>query len=138
MKSAINQMYSLNGPAGEIAISADDTVAIQMAMLFETNCLGRSVSEVASKYGYSPSRYYQIQRKFRAGGSPALCLKKTGPKRHSVRTENVVTQVVRYRFLDPDTTCEVIAQKLRQQNIKVSQRSVERVIETYGLQKKTL
>ena len=64
---------------------------------------------------------------------------KPGPKRNYVRTDDeVVRQVIRHRFLDPDATVEVIAQKLGQAGFPVSIRSVVRVIEEYGLQKKTL
>ena len=71
-------------------------------------------------------------------GSAALEPKKRGPKTNYVRTENVVTQVIRHRFLDPDANCTVIAQKMKQTGIKVSQRSVERIVNEHGLQKKTL
>jgi hypothetical protein len=50
----------------------------------------------------------------------------------------VVRQVIRHRFLDAEASVEVIAQKLSQSGRKISQRSVQRVIEEYGLQKKTL
>jgi hypothetical protein len=50
----------------------------------------------------------------------------------------VVRQVIRHRFLDPDASEEVIAQKLRQSGWEISIRSVQRVVEEFGLQKKTL
>src|SRR4029077_2723078 len=53
------------------------------------------------------------------------------------RTQEVTRQVIRHRFLDPDATAEVIAQKIRQTGLKISTRSGERVIEKFGLQKKT-
>ena len=71
-------------------------------------------------------------------GSKALIPKKTGPKTNYVRTDNVVNQIIRHRFLDPDANAEVIAQKMRQTGIKVSKRTVERTITEHGLQKKTL
>ena len=46
--------------------------------------------------------------------------------------------MIRHRFLDPDASAEVIAQKLRQTGFAISTRSVQRVIDEYGLQKKTL
>src|SRR5204863_36960 len=52
------------------------------------------------------------------------------------RTDQVVQQVVRYRFLDPDAAAAVIAQKLRQTGHPTSTRTVERVIGQFGLQKK--
>jgi hypothetical protein len=50
----------------------------------------------------------------------------------------LVRQVIRHRFLHPEASVEVIAQKLQQNGFLISIRSVRRVIEGYGLQKKTL
>jgi len=49
-----------------------------------------------------------------------------------------VHQIIRLRFLDPDGSPSIIVQKLKQMRIDVSLRSVERTIQEYGLQKKTL
>ncbi len=48
----------------------------------------------------------------------------------------MVRQVIRHRFLDPDASAEVITQKLVQTNSIISCRSVERIVQDYGLQKK--
>ena len=53
------------------------------------------------------------------------------------RTEEVVRQIIRHRFLDPDASARVIAQKLRQCDWEISTRSVQRVISQFGLQKRT-
>ena len=57
-------------------------------------------------------------------------------ERHALFNE-VVRQVIRHRFLDPEASPAVIAQKLSQAGWIISIRSVERVIEQFGLQKKT-
>ena len=75
---------------------------------------------------------------FKQHGAAALQTQKRGPKTNYVRTDEVERQVIRHRFLDPDASVDIIAQKLRQAGFAVSTRSVERVIEKYGLQKKTL
>jgi len=49
-----------------------------------------------------------------------------------------VRLVIRCRFLDPESSPAVIAQKIRQQKLAISTRSVERIIADFGLQKKTL
>ena len=128
----------IDGPAGSLPVKLEDKLARQLAMLFESKCLGLGPTKAAQKYGYSKQRFFQILNAFIKGGSQALIPKKTGPKTNYVRTENVVTQIIRHRFLDPDANAEVIAQKLKQTGIKVSQRTVERTITEYGLQKKTL
>jgi hypothetical protein len=128
----------IKGPGGTLPIKSEDKVARQLAMLIEGKCLGLGPTRAAKKYGYSKQRFFQILGAFLKDGTNALIPKKTGPKSNYVRTENVMTQIIRHRFLDPVAKAEVIAQKMRQTGFKVSQRSVERTITEYGLQKKTL
>ena len=97
---------------------------------------GKGVKHSIGKYAYTEQRYYQILKEFRKEGRSALIDKKRGPKQASVRLETVVHQIIRYRFLDPDLSPKVIAQKLRQTGLPISIRSVERTIQEYGLSKK--
>jgi transposase len=107
-------------------------------MLVEGECLDDNVAAIAQKYGYCRQRYYQILHAFQQGGLPALQPQKTGPKSNYRRTDQAVRQILRYLFLDPEASPEVMAQKLRQTHFQISLRSVQRVIADYGLQKKTL
>jgi transposase len=126
------------GVAGELLVPLDDEAAERFLMLIEGQCEGLGGEAAAAKYGLSRPRYYQLLKGFHERGTSALRSQKRGPKGPSVRTEEVVKQVIRHRFLDPDASAEVIAQKLRQTGFPVSTRSVERIIEQFGLQKKTL
>ena len=128
----------ITGPAGELLVPDGDEAAARMLMLIEGQCEGLGPMRAARKYGVSRQRYYQVQKKFQENGLLALVNQKRGPKSNSVRTNEVERQVIRHRFLDPDASADVIAQKLRQAGFDISTRSVERVIEVYGLQKKTL
>jgi hypothetical protein len=128
----------LTGPAGSLPIPPTDEQARRLVMLIEGQCLQSNVATTAQKFGYCRQRYYQILNAFEEGGLPALQPQKTGPKSHYRRTDQAVRQILRYRFLDPQASPEVIAQKLRQTHFPISLRSVERVIADYGLQKKTL
>ena len=132
------QQSLLVGPSGSLAISADDEVTWKLAMLVAGECLGLGPVQAASAFGYSKQRYFQLREAFSGQGASALVNHKTGPKRNYRRTEEVVRQVVRHRFLDPQASPEVIAQKLRQSGLPISTRSVQRVIAQFGLQKKTL
>jgi hypothetical protein len=69
-------------------------------------------------------------------GTLALQSKARGPKTNYRRTEEMVWQIIRHRFLDPDASAEVIAQKLQQARHLIGIRSVERVISDFGLQRK--
>lgn len=128
----------LKGPAGTLPIKPSDEVARRILMLVEGECLENNVAAIAQKYGYCRQRYYQILNAFAQDGLPALHPQKTGPKSNYRRTDQAVRQVLRYRFLDPESSPDVIAQKLRQTHFSISVRSIQRVIADYGLQKKTL
>ena len=127
----------LVGECGSLTIRKDDEVAMKFAMLIEGECEGVGPIEAARKYGYSKQRYFQLREAYQKCGTTALASQKRGPKTQYRRTSEIVRQVIRYRFLDPQSSPDVIAQKLRQLGNKISTRSVERVIEDYGLQKKT-
>ena len=126
------------GSAGELIFPPDDVITPRLMMLVEGQCEGLGAAKAAEKLGLSKQRYFQLLKLYREHGSAGSQGHKPGPKPNYVRTDEVVRQVIRHRFLDPDATVDVIAQKLRQAGFAVSTRSVDRVIEEYGLQKKTL
>jgi transposase len=130
--------HRIIGPTGELPVLPNDLVVSRLAMLIEGQCEGLGAAKAAEKLDLSKQRYFQLLKLYREHGSAGLLGHKPGPKRNYVRTDEVVRQVIRHRFLDPDATVDVIAQKLRQAGFPVSTRSVVRVIEKYGLQKKTL
>jgi len=132
-----NKSFLVEGPGGYLKINNDDTVGLKLAMIFENQCLGVQAKIVAKKYGISRGRFYQIKNAFKIGGSESLREKKKGPSKNYKRTESIVNQIIRMRFLDPDITVGVITQKLKQMGFNISQRSVERTITEYGIQKKT-
>lgn len=127
----------LSGPKGSLPIREDDEITCKLAMLYEGHCEGLGPEKAAEKFGYTRQRYYQIRDTFEEHGAEGLKSLKRGPKRNYRRTDEVVRQVIRYRFLDPNMAAEVIAQRLNQNGYIISTRSVERVISEYGLQKKT-
>ena len=129
--------HRLVGPHGSLPVLKEDDITRKLAMLIEGECGTLGPRQAAETFGFSKPRYYQIRKAFRLHGAKALASKKRGPKRHYRRTQEVTRQVIRHRFLDPDATAEVMAQKIRQTGLKLSTRSVERVIEDVGLQKKT-
>jgi transposase len=124
------------GPAGELPVLPDDLVVARLAMLIEGQCEGLG-AKAADKLGLSKQRYFQLLKLYREQGSAGLQGHKPGPKHNYVRTDEVERQVIRHRFLDPDASVDIIAQKLRQAGFAISTRSVDRIIEKYGLQKKT-
>lgn len=130
--------HTLVGEGGLLPVQADDEITRKLSMLIEGECEGLGPSQAAQKFGFSKQRYFPLRAAFAEQGALALQSQKRGPKTRYRRTAKVIRQVIRYRFLDPDASGEVIAQKLCQSGWKISIRSVQRVIEEFGLQKKTL
>ena len=131
------KQHRLVGSTGSLAVPDDDEITRKLAMLIEGECEGVGPTQAAQKFHFSPQRYFQLRTAFAESGAIALLSQKRGPKRPYRRTEEAIRQIIRHRFLDPEASPEVIAQKLRQCGLLISTRSVERVIEQFGLQKKT-
>lgn len=121
-----------------LEVKPSDPGLWKLSMIFEAahNPHGLTIEQISSKYGYTREYFYQVRKKFENLGIAGLEDKPTGPKTNYKRTNESKKQIIRHRFLDPDASCEVIAQKMNQSGFKISQRSVERVVQEYGLQKK--
>jgi transposase len=132
-----NQQGQLVGPAGFLSLSAHDEVTRKLAMLIAGECLGLGPGAAAKLFGYSKQRYFQLREAFHQQGAAALVNNTPGPGRAYRCTQEAVRQALRHRFLDPEASAEVIAQKLSQSGLPISTRSVERIIERFGFQKKT-
>jgi len=133
-----HQTHAIVGDGGRLTLAENDEVARKFAMLLEGECEGLGPIRAAEKYGYTKQRYFQLRQVFQEQGTTGLLSKTRGPKTHYRRTDELQRQVIRHRFLDPQASVEVIAQKLRQTGFTISVRSVTRVISEFGLQKKTL
>lgn len=131
------EQSSIVGQSGSLSVPQDDEVTRKLLMLIEGECEGAGPLAAASKHGFSKQRYFQLREILQKQGAAGLVSQKRGPKSKSRRTDDIIRQIIRYRFLDPQVTPEVIAQKLRQLGHVISSRSVERVIADFGLQKKT-
>jgi transposase len=131
------EQHRLVGSTGSLLVPDDDEITRKLAMLIEGECEGLGPAQAAQKFHLSKQRYYQLRTAFTERGAIALLSQKRGPKSNYRRTDEAIRQVIRHRFLDPEASPEVIAQKLRQCGLPISTRSVERVIEQFGLQKKT-
>jgi transposase len=124
------------GPGGKLPVNPGDEAACKFLMMIEGECLGLGPGAAARKYGYSRQRYHQLRTLYKKEGLIALHSEKRGPKGATRRTDALVCEVIRHRFLDPKASAEVIAQKLRQSGWSISARSVQRTLSEYGLEKK--
>jgi hypothetical protein len=128
--------HQLHGPAGSLTFHADDELAHKLLMLVLGECTDLGPAQAALLFGYSRPRYYQLRQAFYEHGSAALLSSRPGPKPGSRCPHETFRQLLRLRFLDPDASAAVLAQKLQQTGQPLSVRGIERIIEHYGLQKK--
>ena|SRR5258708_6645060 len=136
MRKKSNSPELKNLDLSKLNVKDADYVTRKLLMLIE-GTYGVGVKKSIEKYGYTEQRYYQLLKLFKESGIEGLSDHKRGPKQKHVRTKPVIQQIIRLRFLDPDSSAAVISQKLNQIGMKASIRSVERTIGEYGLQKKT-
>ena len=128
----------LLGPGGQLQVPDGDDVTRKMAMLIEGECGGLGPNKAAEKYGFSRQRYFQLRKAFEVGGALALANKKRGPKTNYRGTLQAIKEVVRHRYLDSRISAAVVGQKMRQCGYSISTSTVQRIINFYGLEKKTL
>ncbi len=137
MISYDSEQNRLTGPSGSFCIPGGDGAIKKLLMLIEGECVSTPI-QAAKKFGYSRQYYFFLRKNFEKLGLPSLINEPRGPKTNYRRSKEVTCQAIRHRFLDPDASSEVIAQKLNQCGFDISKRSVDRIIAEYGLQKKTL
>jgi hypothetical protein len=123
----------LDGSHHQLPINKNDKLACIMAMLFEAPHIG--VEAALSKYGYTEKRYYQLLKLFQEHGSQGLIDKLNRPKSNRNRKGQKIARVLRFHYIDPESSAVVIAQKMRQAGFSISVKSVERTLTEYGLQK---
>ncbi|MCK4313034.1 MAG: helix-turn-helix domain containing protein [Candidatus Cloacimonetes bacterium] len=138
MKKDEENKFSFDGLSGSLSICNDDVISKKLAMLIDVKCNNFKIKDAVKKYGYSKQRFYQVLNDYKREGALGLRNRTPGPKNNSIRKQAVINQIIRYRFLDPAATVDVVVQKLNQTGFKISKRSVERTLTDYGLQKKTL
>jgi hypothetical protein len=132
------ETHTIVGPAGSLPVLGEDEISQKLLRLIEGQCSLLGPKQAAAQFGFTKQRYYQLLKVYSLQGAPALARRKRGPKRNDRRTAEAVRQVIRHRCLDPDASAAVIAQKLTQASCTISVRSVDRIIEDFGLQKKTV
>lgn len=121
-----------------LKINPSDSTAWKLMMLIDAvTSKEETIEQISHRYGYTREYFYIIKKNYEDKGSQALSDKAKGPKCNYKRTDEIEKQIIRHRFLDPDANSEVIAQKMNQTGHIISQRSVERTIKDYGLQKKS-
>lgn len=94
----------------DFRIDPNDNLSMKPAMLLEGHCT-IGVYEALKKYNYTEQRYYQLLNEYNKKGAEGIRNKKRGSIKKNVRNKEVINQIIRHRFLDPDAGADVISQK---------------------------
>lgn len=98
---------------------------------------GKSVTEAARYYGYSKSAVSKWCRKVPVGGAWLIPTRSSAPKVHPWRIDDKVRRRIRELRLELRGRCaQVIQAHLAEEGIKVSVRTIQRVLDRQGLLKK--
>jgi transposase len=125
--------YEIKGPGGALQVRAEDTAAVDLAMLIEGETSGRPLEEVLAVYGRSRSTYYEKLRRFREHGFDGLHSRPPGPRTAWRRPLEILRFVVTSRIRHPDQSAADIAAALERLGHRLSVRSVERTLSQFGL-----
>jgi len=117
-------------------VLGDDAIAQKLLRLIEGQCRPLGPKQAAAKGGVTQQRSSQLLKVYSLQGAAARASRKRGPQRNDRRTAEAVRQGMRHRCLAPDASADVLAQQLTQASVTIRVRSVARIIEDWGLQKK--
>ena len=115
--------------AGNEFFDPCDIVQVKYEMLRRVLVDGRSVTQVASAFGFSRVAFYQIKAVYEEGGLPALIPKRRGPKHAHKLTDTVLGFIDRCRAKDKTLQAPALATMIREQyGFSVHPRSIERAL----------
>lgn len=106
-----------------------DLVQVKYEMLRQVKEENRSVTEVASSFGFSRPSFYQARDAFEQRGLPGLLPKHPGPKRSHKLGDEVMDFVESIIVVDGSVTSYSLAVMISEKfGISIHPRSVERAI----------
>jgi hypothetical protein len=118
----------------ELRLPHADPVLLDLLMILEGELGVLGVHALCQKYGYRSTRSYYVRRaRFARHGLAGLVPRPPGPRGPTRRTRAVERRVVRLRVQDPDAGVDRIVALLRAEGVRISGRTVERILHEFGL-----
>lgn len=104
-----------------------DLVQVKYEMLRRVEKEGRSISESATRFGFSRPSFYQAQAAFQAGGLARLVPRKRGPKKPHKFTLEILKFIREARQQDPSLrTADLVSRVKARFHLAVHPRTIER------------
>lgn len=104
-----------------------DLVQVKYEMLRRVEKEGRSITEAATRFGFSRPSFYQAQAAFQAGGLARLVPRKRGPKKAHKLTAEILEFIRETRQEDPSLrTADLVSRIKERFDLAVHPRTIER------------
>ena len=105
-----------------------DLVQVRYEMLRRHTVEGKSVTEIAARFGVSRQAFYKTREMFELHGIGGLLPRQRGPKRAHKCTEEVLDFVLQWREKSLDKEKSVVEAVRKEFGIVVNHRSIERAL----------
>jgi len=113
--------------AGSEFFDPRDLVQVKYEMLRRVEKDGHSITDAATRFGFSRPSFYQARTAFQAGGLAALVPLKRGPKRAHKLTAEVLDFIQQTRQEDPSLRAADLVGRIQERfNVVVHPRTIER------------
>lgn len=104
-----------------------DLVQVKYEMLRHVEKEGRSITEAATRFGFSRPSFYQAQAAFQAGGLARLVARKRGPKKAHKLTAEVLEFIRETRRENPSLRAADLVSRIKERfDLGVHPRTIER------------
>ena len=104
-----------------------DLVQVKYEMLRRVEKGGRTISEAATRFGFSRPSFYQAQAAFQAGGLARLVPRKRGPRRAHKLTAEILEFMRETRQQDPSLPTAGLVRRIKERfGLAVHPRTIER------------
>lgn len=104
-----------------------DLVQVKYEMLRRVGKEGRSITEAATRFGFSRPSFYQAQAALQAGGLARLVPRKRGPKKAHKLTAEILEFIRETRQEDPSLrTADLVSRIKERFDLAVHPRTIER------------
>jgi transposase len=104
-----------------------DLVQVKYEMLRRVGKEGRSITEAASRFGFSRPSFYQAQAAFQAGGLARLVPRKRGPKKAHKLTAEILEFIRETRQENPSLRTADLVRRIQERfALTVHPRTLER------------
>jgi len=116
-----------------------DLAQVRYEMLRASNSKEMSIAEACRQFGFSREYFYQLDRAFAEKGLVSILGSPMGRRPIIALNQEIVNFIIHRKVHNSELTGEDLRQEIRKSyKVECSRRTVERIVEKFGLGKKGL